>query len=114
MLDGIWIPQTADFSGRAIPLPPARWTIVGERYVVEGEGGRDEGRLVIDTSVTPHAVDLVGQAGPNAGQTLRAIFRVRGDLLQLCYEVGEAPLRPAAFVSAEGSMALTVRYRRVQ
>jgi uncharacterized protein (TIGR03067 family) len=114
MLNGTWIPQAAEFSGQAIPLPPARWVIAGERYVVESEGGRDEGLLVVDTKVTPHAVDLVGQAGPNAGQTLRAIFRVRGDLLQLCYEVGESPTRPAAFVSVEGSMALTVRYRRVQ
>jgi uncharacterized protein (TIGR03067 family) len=114
MLNGIWMPLAAEFSGQAIPLPPARWIIAGERYVVEAEAGRDEGILVVDTSALPPAVDIVGHAGPNAGKTLRAIFRVRGDLLQLCYEVGDAPARPTAFVSAEGSMALTVRYRRVQ
>lgn len=114
MLNGTWIPQTAEFSGQAIPLPPTRWVISGERYVVEAEAGQDEGVLLVDTETSPHAVDIVGRAGPNAGKTLRAIFRVRGDLLQLCYEVGDKPARPDAFVTAPGSLALTVRYRRVQ
>jgi len=114
MLNGTWVPQSAEFSGQAIPLPPTQWVITGERYVVEAEEGRDEGVLVVDTSASPHAVDIVGQVGPNSGKTLRAIFRVRGDLLQICYEVGDAPARPTVFVTARGSMALTVRYRRVQ
>ena len=88
--------------------------VVVPAVVAELLGAADEGILVVDTSATPHAVDIVGQAGPNAGKTLRAIFRIRGDLLQLCYEVGDAPARPSAFVSEQGSMALTVRYRRVQ
>lgn len=114
MLNGTWVPQSAEFSGQAIPLPPTRWVIDGERYVMEAEEGRDEGRLVVDTLAWPHAVDVVGQQGPNAGKTLRAIFRVRGDLLQICYDVGESAARPSVFVTVRGSMALTVRYRRVQ
>lgn len=114
MLNGTWVPQTAEFSGQSIPLPPTRWVIDGERYVVEAEHGRDEGVLVVDAEATPAAVDIVGQRGPNAGRTLRAIYRMRGDLLQVCYEVGDAPARPTAFLTAPGSMALTVRYRRVQ
>ncbi len=114
MLNGTWVPLAAEFSGQSIPLPPTRWIIDGERYVVEAEAGQDAGSLVIDATATPATVDLIGRTGPNAGKTLRAIFRLRGDLLQLCYEVGDTPVRPTAFVTARGSMALTVRYRRVQ
>lgn len=114
MLNGTWVAQGAEFSGEVIPLPPSRWIIEGERYVVEAEGGRDTGALVVDTGCSPHAIDLVGQEGPNAGKTLRAIFRIRGDLLQLTYLVGDDPARPTAFGTIRGSMSLTVRYRRMQ
>ncbi len=112
MLNGIWVPQGAEFSGESIPMPPTRFIITGDRYRVESEGGDDEGVLVIDTEVTPHAVDITGMTGPNAGKTLRAIFRMRGDLLQLCYEVSEVPRRPGGFSTTRGSLQILVRYRR--
>ena len=115
MLSGTWIPQGAEFSGQPLPVPEARLTIAGDRYVVEGSGGRDSGSLRIDVSVTPHTVDLVGQHGPNAGRTIPALFRVRGNLLQLCYLVGEGVQpRPVALHAEPGSMQILVRYRRIE
>lgn len=113
MLDGTWIPQGAEFCGEALPMPDTRWVITGNRYVIEEEEGRDEGELMIELEVTPHTLDLVGKTGPNAGKTIRAIFRIRGDLLQLCYDVSGQARRPQAFGTARDSMQLMVRYRRV-
>ncbi|HEY0943863.1 MAG TPA: TIGR03067 domain-containing protein [Opitutaceae bacterium] len=112
MLDGTWIPQGAEFGGQSLPLPPARFVIAGARYVVETGDARDEGVLRIDAAATPAAIDIVGTAGPNAGKTIPAIFRMRGELLQLCYEVSDTPRRPIAFGTAPGSVQLMVRYRR--
>lgn len=112
MLNGTWIPQGAEFVGQSLPMPEARFVITGARYVVETGGVRDEGTLVIDDAVTPHTIDIVGTAGPNAGKTIPAIFRVRGELLQLCYDVGDVPRRPTAFGTAPGSTQIMVRYRR--
>lgn len=116
MLTGTWIPQGAEFAGQPVPLRPARLVIAGDRYVVEGADARDEGRLHLAADASPPAVDLVGERGPNAGRTIPAIFRLRGNLLQLCYMVGEgaAPLaRPTELQARPGSMQMLVRYRRI-
>lgn len=113
MLDGVWLPLGAEFCGEALPLPDTRLVITGDRYVVEAAETRDEGVLRIDASASPPGIDIVGQAGPNAGKTLLAIFRVRGDRLQLCYDVGEPPCRPTTFATAQGSTRILIRYRRV-
>lgn len=117
MLTGTWIPQGAEFAGQSVPMPDARLVIEGDRYVVEAAAGRDSGTLQIDTTVTPHAIDLVGKRGPNAGRTIPALFRIRGNLLQLCYCVGEENVqlpRPTEIHAAVGSMQILVRYRRLQ
>lgn len=112
MLNGTWIPQGAEFGGQSLPMPATRLIIAGTRYVVEAADGRDEGTLAIDEKVTPHTIDIIGVAGPNAGKTIPAIFRVRGELLQICYDVGDVPRRPAAFGTGPGRTQLMVRYRR--
>jgi len=113
MLDGIWLPLGAEFCGEALPLPDTRFVIAGDRYVVEAAESRDEGMLRIDAAASPPGIDIVGQAGPNAGKTLLAIFRIRGDRLQLCYDVGDPARRPAAFATARGSTQILIRYRRM-
>ena len=117
MLTGTWIPQGAEFAGQSLPMPETRLVIDGDNYVVESAESRDSGTLQIDASVTPHTIDLVGREGPNAGRTIPALFRMRGNLLQLCYLVGEgsAPQpRPSEIHAAPGSMQILVRYRRLQ
>jgi len=113
MLDGVWIAQAAEFSGESLPVPESRWVIAGTRYVVESAAGRDEGDLLVDAEATPLAVDLVGRSGPNGDKTIRAIFRLRGDLMQLCYDVGGDNRRPSTFAASRGSMRVLVRYRRI-
>jgi uncharacterized protein (TIGR03067 family) len=115
MLNGTWIAQAAEFGGQSLPVPETVWRITGDRYVVNGPRGREEGRLQIDVTVTPHTVDLVGTSGPSAGRTIPALFRLRGQLLQICYVVGDEGTvqpRPHEFSAAPGSMQLMVRYRR--
>jgi uncharacterized protein (TIGR03067 family) len=115
MLDGIWIPQGAEFAGEAIPFPRTRLVITGDRYIVEGEAGRDEGHWTANTDLTPHTIDLVGTAGPHRGQTIAGLFRLRGNLLQLCYAVGPGdapPPRPTVLGAPAGTLQMVVRYRR--
>ena len=58
------------------------------------------------------AVDLVGTGGAHAGQTLAAIIRVRGRVLQLCYAI-DGSRRPTTFDVPPGAAWVTVRYRRL-
>ena len=115
MLDGLWTPQGAEFSGESIPVPSNHLLIEGDHYIVTTGSVKDRGRLRIDTTVTPHTIDLVATAGPHRGQVIEGVFRVRGNLLQMCYCVGDPELprpRPEQLSSPPGSMQLLFRYRR--
>lgn len=111
MFDGEWVSLSGRLGSESIPLPTTRLVIAGDRYSVQAEGGRHEGRLDWGRPGEPQAVDLIGTAGEFAGKTLRAIVRVRGDRLQLCYAV-DGGVRPTAFEVASGAAVVTVRYRR--
>ena len=111
-LNGHWVPAGAELGGEALPMPPVRFIVANESYVVEAETGRDEGVLRFGPGGVAEAVDIVGVGGPNAGRTIEAIFRVvGGDVLELCYDVGGGP-RPETFSTAPGEYRLLVRYRR--
>lgn len=111
ILDGTWLPDSAELAGQRMPMPPTRFVISGENYVVESAEARDAGVLVFAADGSAVALDLVGTAGPGAGRTIPAIWRVKDDVLELCYDVGGGE-RPADFSTAGDGARLLVRYRR--
>ncbi|HEX2100740.1 MAG TPA: TIGR03067 domain-containing protein [Candidatus Synoicihabitans sp.] len=115
MLDGTWIPQGAEFRGTALPAPPTRLIIRATSYVIETEAGPEAGELIVDDSTSPARLDFVGKTGTHAGQVIAAIFRQRGNLLQICYAIGEgqssAP-RPTELATSQANLQVLVRYRR--
>ena len=110
MLDGIWLPHSANFAGDEIPLHGTRLTISGNRYTVETPHGTDHGTLAHDSNARPHTLDIIGTAGPNAGRTIPAICRLEQDQLVICYDVGGGP-RPGEFSTGKNSTRLMVIYR---
>lgn len=99
--------------GASIPLPETTLSICADAYVVTSETGRDTGKLVWGDADGPLTVDLIGTTGAHAGNTIKAIARVRGDVMQLCYTV-DGSARPDGFDVASGTPVVTVRYRRVR
>ena len=112
MLDGTWHSAGARLGDQVIEQPTTRLVIAGAAYVVESPLGRDEGRLELRAEAEPWGLDLIGTSGPNAGQVLRAIVRVRGTLLQLAYDAGWSGWRPRDFSGQGGTSIVAVRYRR--
>ena len=110
MLNGTWKAGEAWLGGQA--LDPGQLAAIvitlrdGEYWI-----GNDRGRYVIDATIIPNAIDIVGTSGPNEGRTIFAIFAVDGDRLSICYDLG-GETRPAVFRSDEGTMMFLVRYRR--
>ncbi len=113
MLDGTWEVQGARLGDQSIEIPGGKMIVTGDRYVVQTPAGLDEGHFEVDSTVDPVAVDLVGTAGPHAGRRIRAAARLKGDLLQLAYDVGGSSRRPTDFVARGGSSVVAVRYKRV-
>lgn len=110
MFSGTWIPHSAEFSGREIPLHGTRLIITGDTYVVETPNGKDSGTLAINSDVVPHQIDIIGTAGPNAGRTIPAICQRENARLTICYDVGGGP-RPDRFSTGGESTRLLVIYQ---
>ena len=110
MLDGIWLPHSANFAGNEIPLHGTRLTIVGDRYTVETPHGTDVGTLAHVPQAQPPTLDIIGTAGPNAGRTIPAICCREQEQLTICYDVGGGP-RPGEFEASQNSTRLLIVYR---
>lgn len=116
MLKGTWIPQGAEFGGQPLQVPEARLIISEGHYCLQTPAGLEEGTLRVDATANPAEMDFVGTRGAHAGRTIPAIFRLRGNLLQVCYRVGEGvepQARPRELTSALGTLQILLRYRRI-
>jgi uncharacterized protein (TIGR03067 family) len=114
MLEGEWRILTVDYAGEALPGRNGRLQIIGARFALQiGGTPREVGAVEHDTSASPATLDLVWRE-PSGGESrrLRAIVRLRGDLMQFCYYPEAAGERPAAFDSTGIPPAILVRCRR--
>lgn len=116
MIEGEWHILAVDYGGEALPGRDGRLQIIGPRFSLQiGGAPREVGAVEQDAAATPATLDLVWrEPGGGESRRLRAIVRVRGDLMQLCYYPEAGGDRPAAFDSNGTPPAILVRCRRVQ
>jgi len=115
-LQGAWAPVAVSVAGRT--LEPAelrvRYLLLecgGYRIVDRSNQVVDSGHYTLNAAATPAAIDIVGEHGPNAGRTLRAVYELCGDELTVCYDV-EGGARPASLARRAGRALLSITYER--
>jgi uncharacterized protein (TIGR03067 family) len=115
MIEGEWNILAVDYAGEALPGRLGRLQIIGPRFALQiGGAPREVGAVEFDGSATPATLDLIWrEAGGQEARRLRAIVRVRGDLLQFCYYPEAVGARPVAFESRGSPPAILVRCRRL-
>jgi len=82
----------------------------GKYTVVLGE--KDEGTFTVDASKTPKEMDIKSTAGPNKGKLIKAIYKIDGDAMTICYELGGGDKRPTKFESKTDTKLFLVDYKR--
>ena len=82
-------------------------------YTLTIGGETDKGTVKVDPTKTPKEMDILGKEGPNAGKTIKTIYKLDGDTLVVCYELGEGA-RPARFETKADSKLLLVNYKRAK
>ena len=110
--DGDWETVSGRLGTDTIPLPKSRFLIVGDRYTVKTPEGVDEGRIKWGPEADLRQMDMIGTGGSHAGNTIEALARVKGRVLQLCYAV-DGTTRPRDFNAMPGTAVVTVRYKRI-
>lgn len=114
-LEGTWSFQTLVLGGQTVPtasLGASRLHIDGDRFRTETPEAVYEGEFDLDVAQEPYHLDLHFVAGPEAGATNRAIFRLHGDALEICLDPAGGP-RPASFASPVGTALAHERLLRI-
>lgn len=109
-LFGTWIPEQQEIAGQV--LPPAafagqRLTLEPDRYTMQAES-QDSGTLAFSA---PDRIDIEGTEGPNNGKHFKAIYRLDGDRLTICYDLSGTAY-PESFRSSGGPLHFLSTFRR--
>jgi uncharacterized protein (TIGR03067 family) len=114
MLDGTWIPVTAELDGQLLPddsLRAMKLYLAGNKYVAKVGVVTDQGMLRLDAKKIPGTMDIIGADGPNEGRTIHAIYELRGDRLTVCYAL-QGDARPLEFKTLPDTKHYLVTYKR--
>ena len=112
LLEGSWVPVAADVSGQVLEigeLRVARLSFDAERYEIVDHAGAvvDAGTWQLGVLDNPRAIDLLGNAGPNAGRCVLAIIALDGDRLCLGYDM-ERDQRPSGWRCEPDQLLLNI------
>ena len=114
-IQGSWVASAAEVNGGpmgADSLKLVRLRVEGDKYTWQiNELGPERGTLKLAPEKKPKALDLRCKEGNNQDRTLPAIYRLDGQTLTVCYELGDGE-RPKDFKAPAGTMRLAVTYRR--
>jgi uncharacterized protein (TIGR03067 family) len=115
-LQGVWIPVKAEIGGQSVPEAVLKAITLklskGEYEVtVTGEPKPDKGTWTLDSIAKPKGMKITSVQGPNAGKTFPAIYELRADTLQVCYDLSGAK-RPGEFKTRAGTQLYLVTYSR--
>jgi uncharacterized protein (TIGR03067 family) len=112
-LQGTWNVVMLEVEGRTMPFAGAQIVVKGDRFTSLGMGATYAGKLVVDDSQTPCAIDMRFTAGPEKGNINRGIFEFQGDKWRLCLQMTGKD-RPKKFATAPGSGLALETLERVQ
>ena len=103
-------------SGQILPITElrvARLSFDADRYAIFDHAGQvvDAGHWRLGADVIPRPLDLVGNAGPNAGRRVLAIVAFDEERLSLGYDL-EREVRPASWRHEPDQLLLCITYLR--
>src|SRR5258708_2120986 len=60
----------------------------GKYTLRAGEKVLETGTVTVDSAKTPKQMDIKATDGPNKGKTILAVYKIDGDTMTVCYELG--------------------------
>ncbi|HUR52835.1 MAG TPA: TIGR03067 domain-containing protein [Gemmataceae bacterium] len=106
----------AELGGKDLtePLKVLKFEITeGGKYTASHGEEIDAGTFTLDPTKTPKTMDVKPTGGPLKGKLVKAIYKLDGDILTICYD-HNAGDRPTAFESKPDTTTLLVAYKRAK
>jgi uncharacterized protein (TIGR03067 family) len=111
-LEGTWKVVKEELNGSDLPLSEDKPTLLilkGDRFTLKiGDTVEAAGTGVVDATKKPRTVDLTLSEGSEKGQTMKAIYELKGDELRVCI-APPGKERPTEFSSKDGCMLLVTK-----
>jgi uncharacterized protein (TIGR03067 family) len=108
-LDGEWEIKSALRGSKEPPAdaPKPSLTIRGDALSLVIGDNTAKANIKADPSKSPKEIDITLEAGPHKGETIKAIYEVKGDEMRVCHgEAGQD--RPTEFASKAAGETLAV------
>jgi uncharacterized protein (TIGR03067 family) len=112
---GKWKIIEAEFGGKQLPaiefeqlvleLDETSYQLIEQKVI-------DSGVIEMVEDSSPAALSITGVFGPNKGKTFHCIYKLEGDEMIMCYNLGGGS-RPTAFETLNNSLLYLVRYKRI-
>jgi uncharacterized protein (TIGR03067 family) len=112
---GKWKVEKAELGGKdatAVVKDVKLELAEGGKYKLDLLGQKDEGTFSVDPSKKPAEMDIKGMEGPNKGKTIKTIYKLEGDTLTVCYELGGGTTRPTKFETKPDTKLFLATYKR--
>ena len=114
-LVGKWDIVKAELAGKDITehLKSMKFEITeGGKYTADLGEEKDVGAFTVDPAKKPKEMDIKGNGGPNKDKLIKAIYKLDGDTLTVCYELGGGDKRPEKFETKPDTKLLVINYKR--
>jgi uncharacterized protein (TIGR03067 family) len=82
------------------------------KYTASHDQEKDEGAFTVDLKKRPKVMAMKPTGGPLKDKDVKAIYRLDGDTLLVCFDHENPETAPAKFESRPGTTLLLINYRR--
>lgn len=109
-LNGTWVPVKEEMGGIKFPASSFSQqvlTVTDNQYTMTAES-IDKGEF----SFNGNQIDIIGTEGPNKDRNFKAIYKIEGDLLTICYNL-KGDSYPEVFSTQGESMYFMATFERV-
>jgi uncharacterized protein (TIGR03067 family) len=114
-LAGKWIPKSAVLAGDKIPdevCKNIQLEMSPGRYKTITSGVESSGTITIDVTKEPRSMDIAIEDGPEAGKTIKCIYKLESEILHVAYSLAFEDVRPVDFESNQDNKQLVIVYQR--
>ena len=114
-LTGKWEIVKSELGGADITdhLKAMKFEIMaGGKYVAELGKEKDEGSFTLNLAKKPKEMDIKATGGPGKDKLIKAIYKLDGDDMVICYELGGDGERPTKFETKKDTKQLLTTYKR--